>query len=103
MARFSLLAASAAFAALAAVAAAQDDTRQRCYFPDGSIDLEGYVCNGTAAATGAGSACCLHDDACYASGVCFQDWSGVFYRRSCTDPNYRAGACPKQCAQGTLT
>lgn len=77
-------------------------SNERCYFPDGSVDVEGFVCNSTAAASGRGSACCLHDDACYESGACLQDWSGVFYRRGCTDPTYRAPGCPKMCVDGKL-
>ena len=72
-------------------------SERRCYFPDGSIDTDGYVCNQTAAANGEGSACCLHNDACYQTGTCFQDWSGVTYRQSCTDQSWKSPACPQYC------
>ena len=72
-------------------------TEPRCYFPDGSIDTAGYICNTAAAETGGVSACCVHDDACYESGTCFQDWSGVMYRQSCTDPSWRDPKCPQMC------
>ncbi|KAK7538746.1 uncharacterized protein J3D65DRAFT_343440 [Phyllosticta citribraziliensis] len=68
-----------------------------CYFPNKGIDTAGYVCNVTAAANGEGSACCLHDDACYENGTCYQDWSGISYRRSCTDKDWRSGNCPDFC------
>lgn len=74
---------------------AQD--QPRCYYPDGSLDPDGYVCNTTAVRTGGHSSCCRHDDACYASGTCFQDWSGVTYRQSCTDSSWRSEDCPSQC------
>ncbi|KAH7065332.1 hypothetical protein B0J12DRAFT_639881 [Macrophomina phaseolina] len=75
----------------------------RCYWPDGSLDTTGYVCNVTAAENGGASPCCLHNDACYESGSCFQDWSGVTYRQSCTDPTWRDPSCPSMCLiQGKL-
>lgn len=79
--------------ALSAVAAEQ----ARCYWPDGSLDTTGYVCNTTAAENGGASPCCLHNDACYESGSCFQDWSGITYRQSCTDPTWRDSSCPSMC------
>ncbi|KAI1478260.1 hypothetical protein F4774DRAFT_411117 [Daldinia eschscholtzii] len=48
-----------------------------CYFPDRSIDTQSVPCNNTAQDLGAASSCCLVWDACYESGACFQDWSGV--------------------------
>ncbi|KAJ9643117.1 hypothetical protein H2199_004641 [Coniosporium tulheliwenetii] len=74
---------------------AQD--QPRCYYPDGSLDTDGYVCNTTAVRIGGHSSCCRHDDACYASGTCLQDWSGVTYRQSCTDSSWRSEDCPSQC------
>ncbi|KAK8212484.1 hypothetical protein IWZ01DRAFT_502263 [Phyllosticta capitalensis] len=79
----------------ATLAAAVDEAT--CYFPNREIDTDGYVCNTTAAANGDGSACCLHNDACYESGTCYQDWSGISYRRSCTDKDWRSGNCPDYC------
>ncbi|OTB17136.1 hypothetical protein K445DRAFT_10673 [Daldinia sp. EC12] len=100
-----------------------------CYFPDRSIDTRSVPCNNTAQDLGAASSCCLVWDACYESGACFQDWSGVtidarrlplecsilemypglyisikidllkVYRRGCTDPTFRDPACPKMCLE----
>ncbi|KAI1463687.1 uncharacterized protein F4812DRAFT_237870 [Daldinia caldariorum] len=68
-----------------------------CYFPDRSIDTLSVPCNNTAQELGGASSCCRPNDACYDSGACFQDWSGVMYRQSCTDPTFRDPACPKMC------
>ncbi|KAI0377377.1 hypothetical protein F5Y04DRAFT_264530 [Hypomontagnella monticulosa] len=70
-----------------------------CYLPNKSIDTKAFPCNTTALANGKASACCLPNDACYESGACFQDWSGVMYRQGCTDPTFRDPACPKMCLE----
>lgn len=73
-----------------------------CYWPNGSVDTSGYECNTTAVAQGGHTSCCLHNDACYESGSCFQDWSGIMYRQSCTDPNWKDPSCPQYCLQKGL-
>ncbi|KAH8778754.1 hypothetical protein F5883DRAFT_542815 [Diaporthe sp. PMI_573] len=70
-----------------------------CYWPDGSVDTRGYECNTTAVAQGGHTSCCLHDDACYKYGSCFQDWSGIMYRQSCTDQTWKDPSCPLYCLQ----
>lgn len=62
-------------------------------------DTSGFECNNTAVAQGGHTSCCLHNDACYESGSCFQDWSGIMYRQSCTDPNWKDPSCPQYCLQ----
>lgn len=75
-----------------------------CYFPNRAIDLNSLPCNSSAQLVGRASACCRANDACYESGACFQDWSGVMYRQSCTDPSFRDPACPQMClGEGMLT
>jgi type II secretory pathway pseudopilin PulG len=71
----------------------------RCYLPNGSLDPSSYACNATAALTGGASACCLGNDLCYKSGTCFQGWSGVTYRQSCTDQSWKDPACPQYCLE----
>ncbi|KAI8625496.1 hypothetical protein F5Y19DRAFT_479603 [Xylariaceae sp. FL1651] len=84
-----------------AVVNARQDNQPTCYYPDRSIDTRGLPCNGSAVQSGAAtaSACCLPNDACYDSGACFQDWSGVMYRQSCTDPTFRDPKCPQLCVE----
>lgn len=120
--KFELLAQSSASSMLsflclslcAALVAAVDEPS--CYWPDvrgvqhqgnygvlankrlqGSLDTTGFVCNLTAVANGGASPCCRKNDACYESGSCFQDWSGVTYRQSCTDSSWRDPDCPSMC------
>ena len=78
--------------------AAEDlDDQYTCYYPDKSIDLKGFACNGTTLREGGASACCLPNDICFSNGACYQDWSGVMYRLSCTDPTFRDPACAPWC------
>ena len=70
-----------------------------CYYPDKSMDLKGFACNGTAIKEGGASACCLPNDICFSNGACYQDWSDVMYRLSCTDPTFRDPACAPWCLQ----
>ncbi|KAI0098123.1 hypothetical protein F4776DRAFT_650824 [Hypoxylon sp. NC0597] len=73
------------------------ETPATCYFPNREIDTLSVPCNGSAQQSGDASPCCRPNDACYESGACFQDWSGVMYRQSCTDPSFRDPACPQMC------
>lgn len=69
----------------------------RCYFPDGSLDTLSFVCNTTAVDNGETSICCRAGDECYTSGTCFQGWSGITYRQSCTDSTWKSSTCPQTC------
>lgn len=68
-----------------------------CYFPDGSISWEGYICNLTAVANRAVSPCCRLLDACMEDGTCLQPYNGWFYRFSCTDSTFEDPACSRAC------
>lgn len=71
-------------------------THATCYFPDKSIDADGFPCNLT---TGAVTHCCRTFEACIDNGVCYTQWDSQFYRRSCTDENWSDG-CPTVCTDG---
>lgn len=74
----------------------------RCYFPDGTLDTKSFVCNTTAVDNGGSSACCLAGDDCYDSGTCYQGWSGIAYRNTCTDPTWKSRACPQFCLESDM-
>ena len=67
-----------------------------CYFPDKSLDADGYPCNTT---VGAVTHCCRTFEACLDKGVCYTQWDSQIYRRSCTDENWSDG-CPTVCTDG---
>lgn len=74
----------------------------RCYFPDGTLDTKSFVCNTTAVDNGDFSACCSAGDDCYDSGTCYQGWSGIAYRNTCTDPTWKSAACPQFCLESDM-
>lgn len=74
----------------------------RCYFPDGTLDTKSFVCNTTAVDSGGSSACCSAGDDCYDSGTCYQGWSGIAYRNTCTDPTWKSAACPQFCLESGM-
>lgn len=76
------------------------DERSKCYFPDGTISLDGFACNLTAVENGENSSCCRLLDTCLTSGTCLQTYSGWFYRFGCTDPTYRDQTCSRICTSG---
>ncbi|TKA72685.1 hypothetical protein B0A49_06685 [Cryomyces minteri] len=53
-------------------------TEPRCYYPDGSLDTDGYVCNVTAAAQRGGA------------GACWPPMSGAIWIQSCSVQNKTA-------------
>lgn len=80
--------------------AAAADTPQ-CFFPDGTVDSKGVVCDvNQAKASGGASACCSSMDQCYSNGLCLQDWNNatIWYRNSCTDKTFGSVACGKVCS-----
>lgn len=74
----------------------------RCYFPDGTLDTKSFICNTTAVDSGGSSACCLAGDECYDSGTCYQGWSGITYRNTCTDSTWTSVACPQFCLESDM-
>ncbi|KAI9830953.1 MAG: hypothetical protein M1826_004069 [Phylliscum demangeonii] len=86
-----------ALALLARRAVAQAGNTTRCYTPNGSFDRDGFPCNVTAANNGDGTSCCRANDVCYSSGICYQGWSGVTYRGTCTDASFKSKNCPSMC------
>lgn len=76
------------------IAATQD-----CFFPNGSKDPNGRICDVEAVEAGGHSACCNANDACYSDGTCATTQGNVGYRASCTDKEWRYGGC----AAGTCT
>lgn len=77
-------------------------TTARCYYPDGTLDTKSFVCNTTAVDSGGSSACCSAGDDCHDSGTCFQGWSGIAYRNTCTDPTWKSAACPQFCLESGM-
>ena len=75
------------------------DDQYACYYPDGSVSPKSYACNVTAVQNGEHSPCCFANDMCFDSGACYQGWSGVMYRHSCTDPKFLSPACPRWCLE----
>ncbi|KAI9748982.1 MAG: Anaphase-promoting complex subunit 5 [Chaenotheca gracillima] len=65
-----------------------------CYFPDGAtVDTKGFACNTTSTE----STCCGERDACMTGGYCYSQYTGYFYRRSCTDKTWKAKDCAPSC------
>ena len=63
----------------------------QCFFPDGSVDKDGVVCDvNQAKASGGASGCCSKFDSCYGNGLCLNDWNNatIWYRNSCTDKTF---------------
>ena len=71
-----------------------------CYGPNGIVDESTSPCNLSASQLGIASPCCSLHDICFDGSVCYQGWSGVMYRASCTDPTFQATECPNMCLTG---
>ncbi|KAF2216998.1 hypothetical protein CERZMDRAFT_80986 [Cercospora zeae-maydis SCOH1-5] len=63
---------------------------QNCYFPDGSLSK-----HKSCSAMGTASSCCASNAFCLDNGLCFEE--GVVTRGSCTDKDWKSGACPDYC------
>lgn len=75
-------------------------TYAACYFPNGSdrnaeYDSEVYQpCNRSAEH----SMCCrANDHKCRSDGLCYDAWTRLVWRESCTDPTWNSSACVKLC------
>lgn len=71
-----------------------------CYFPTGVRDVNSWACNKTAYANGDGTACCSAGDTCMGNGVCYQGWTGIMYRQSCTDRTWGSPNCASVATTG---
>lgn len=79
-------------------------TYAACYFPNGSDRNAEYgsevyqPCNRSAEH----SMCCrAKDHTCRSDGLCFDSWSRLVWRESCTDATWNSSACVKLCTSGT--
>lgn len=77
-----------------------------CFFPNGSDRNAEYgselyqPCNRSAEH----SMCCrAKDHTCRSDGLCFDAWSSLVWRESCTDPTWNSSACVKLCTSGIGT
>lgn len=79
------------------------DAYDAYFFPTGDRDVgNSWACNKTAYASGDGTSCCLAGDTCMGNGVCYQGWSGVMYRQSCTNRDWEASGCAQVVTKGQL-
>lgn len=74
----------------------------QCYFPNGSVQNNTYVCNPSAKF----SPCCTTGDVCTNLGLCVNDLiktnDSLYWRNSCTDPTWKSSECAQVC-QTTAT
>lgn len=83
------------------LAAFRTNAQDACFWPTGEQDyLDSWACNKSAYGNGDGSACCLAGDTCMGNGVCYQGWSGVMYRQTCTDREWKSSSCPQVASTG---